>query len=276
MSLNVFHNTTVLVLSTLVVSLNVCFGSETYFNSGGEDDITPPQFNRPESLGEYDETATEIEKSAVQNDTFATQMPTTSIPAVGQTKTTEIEEDGFISVECHLRVNPTFRLVGGMFDTLTLPQSTMPFTEIELSYCTCFTPLDATQFHHNSEVVRIILSHSQFNLRHFEEKLGENCPKLTHIDLQGFVDVSVAEQPIITPERFAQIAHPDLLQRILCGNCNVLISNGDRPSESYSLEEMKERFLSSILQLRSLTKARETISTYQTLIDMIVLQAQEN
>jgi hypothetical protein len=41
----------------------------------------------------------------------------------------------------------------------------------------------------------------------------------------------------------------------------------------YQLDDMKERFLTSILHLRSLTKAKETVTTYQVLIDMITAGA---
>jgi hypothetical protein len=184
-------------------------------------------------------------------------------------KASDTEDEEFVSVAPQINIPPKVSISGGMFSAFALPQSTMPYTSITLAGCICFSSLDPNTFQLNSALTRIILTNSQLNLRQFEENLGENCPNLSHIDLQGFIDVSVEGQPIITPERFAQIAHPCLLQRVLSENCKLYISHPKRSNECYLLEEMKERFLSSVLQLRSLTKAKETISMYQSVIDML-------
>lgn len=286
MSINLlpFRISVYTLLTRFMLLLNICFASEANLDSAQHIPSSPStpaeshaRFHADESLVDgdepnNDETPTEISRQVFPNATFGARTSTyTSVEEL--LKDSEKEEDGFISVEKQAKIKPTLQIVGGMFDTITFPHSTMPFVEIELSNCTCFNPLDPSTFQNNSELSKIALTYSQLNLRYFEEKLGENCPTLLHIDLQGFVDVSVTEQPIITPERFAQIAHPDLLQRILRGVCKVFISRPDRPVECYTLEEMKEPFLSSILHLRSLTKAKETLSTYQRLIDMLTTGA---
>lgn len=217
-----------------------------------------------------DETPTEIGRQALPNSRFAARPAIfTSVEETSK----ESEEDGFISVEKQAKIKPTLKIVGAMFDTLTFPHSTMPYAEIELSHCTCFNPLDPSTVQNNPELLKITLRHSHLNLRNFVENFGENCPSLIHIDLQDSMDLSVTKQPIVAPERFAQIAHPDLLQRILRGACTLYISHPDRQTECYALEEMKEPFLSSILQMRSLSKSKETLSTYQRLIDMLTTGA---
>lgn len=209
---------------------------------------------------------TELGQDATPNAAFENN---TSITSSHKTILPTIEDDGFVSVEKHEKIVATFHINGGMFDTLVIPHSTMPYTEITLSNCTCFNPFCSSSFQNNSVLTRIVLNNSYLNLRNFEEKLGEGCGNLSHIDLQKFSDVSVDGQTIITPERFAQLAHPDVLQRILSGKCELYISNEEREGECYSLDEMKDRFLSSVLHLRSLTKAKETVSTYQAIIDTL-------
>lgn len=273
-----FRNSVYSLLTRFMLIPNICFASEADLDSAQHTPSSPltpleshARFHADPALVDApnnDETPTEIGRQALPNSTFAAR-PTTYTSIEESLKDSEKEDDGFISVEKQAKIKATIQIVGGMFDTLTLPHSTMPYTEIELSHCTCFNPLDQSTFQNNPELSSITLRNSHLNLRNFVENLGEKCTSLIHIDLQGFVDVSATEQPIITPERLAQIAHPDLLQRILRGVCTVFISHPDRQTECYTLEEMKEPFLSSILHLRSLTKAKETLSTYQRLIDML-------
>lgn len=278
------RNSIYTLLTSFILLSNFCFASEADLDSVQHTPRSPltPQESQARfqayagledgDESNNDETPTVIGRQVFPNTTFAAR-PATFRSVEEPSKESEKEEDGFISVEKQTKIKPTLKIVGGMFDTLTFPHSTMPYTEIVLSHCTCFNPLDPSTFQNNSELSKISLKNSQLNLRYFIENLGENCPSLTDIDLQGFVDLSATEQPIITPERFAQIVHPDLLQRILRGVCNVFISRPDRPVDCYTLEEMKEPFLSSILHLRSLAKAKETLSTYQRLIDMLTTGA---
>lgn len=237
---------------------NVCIASDIPLE--GEGGEAPPSQARfePDPLKDDEEASTEVAQTTLQNTPF--------------------DEKEFVSIEAQKKVPVTIHVNGGMFDQLAIPHSTMLYAEITLVNCSCFHPLDPSTFQNNSELTRVVFNGSNLNLRQFEEKFGEDCVNLTYIDLQRFVDVSVKEQPLMTPERFAQIAHPCLLQRILGGHCIVLISRPDIPEECYKeecykLEEMKEKFLSSVLQLRSLTKAKETLSIYQTLIDMISIGA---
>ena len=279
MLMNIFRSSVCVMLMSF---FHICTASESRLaeSQDSEGDSTPrPSQARfaveeevPDADESHDGTATEVAQSALQNTTFAAGIIATSpppTPAKPNEADKASKEEEFISVEPQALVPSTLHINGGMFDALVIPNSTMPYTTITLSNCTCFNPLDPTTFQNNPALTRIVFSNSQLNFRQFEEKFGEGCGNLTYIDLQNFSDVSVEGQSIMTPERFAQIAHPCLLQRVLSEKCVVLISYPDRPTEYYKLDEMKERFLSSILQLRSLTKAKETISVYQSLVEML-------
>ncbi len=275
------RNSVCTLLTSFILLSNFCFASEADLDSAQHTPISPStpveshaRFHFDAALVDgdepnNDETPTEIGRQALPNSTFAAR--TTIVDEAS--KKSEKEEDGFISVEKQAKIKPTLKIVGGMFDTITFPHSILPYTDIELSHCTCFNPLDPSAFKNNPVLSSIILRNSQLNLRYFIENLGENCPILIHIDLQGFVDLSATEQPIVTPERFAQIAHPDLLKRILSGVCTLYISHPDRQTEGYTLDEIKESFLFSIIQMRSLSKSKKTLSTYQRLIDMLTTGA---
>jgi hypothetical protein len=277
MLMNIFRSSVCVMLMSF---FHLCTASESHLaeSEHSEGGSTPSQsrarFAASSSDDEIDEshdgTATEVAQSALQNNTFASRIiPTSPPPSTLKAAAKDQNEEEFISVSPQVLVPPTIHINGGMFEDLIIPRSTMWYTKITVSNCTCFNPLDPTTFQNNPALTHISLSSSQLNLRQFEEKFGEGCGNLTCIDLQDFSDVSVTEQPLMTPERFAQIAHPCLLQRVLSENCVVLISHPERPVEPYKLDEMKERFLSSILQLRSLTKAKETISAYQSLIELL-------
>lgn len=272
-----------LILLTFALSFNALNASEQHFDDGESDagsDHAKSQarFEAPQNPRDDDaeDTPTEIGQGATPNATCAHKTGAeNSPPEALQTKPSPYKEvvpseaDGFISVEKQARIPATLQIKGGMFDTLSLPNSSMPYTEIMLLNCTCFGPLDPSQFQNNPELRILSLTGSQLNLRHFEEKLGEKCANLSQINLQGFTDVSAEGQTMITPERFAQLAHPDILQRILSGQCTLFISHPEGDNECYGIDEMKEKFLSSILQLRSLRKAEETVSTYQRIVEML-------
>lgn len=266
------------VCFVLISFFNICTASETLLDDTQPADGTPPatptesqarfaaaSHSDDEDDEPHDGTATETGQPRSANTTFAHKAGAENphLAAV------ELEEQEFITVPTHANVLSEISISGGMFDTLVIPNSTMPYTAITLSNCTCYNPLDPEIFQKNLVLVRIILNGSQLNFRDFEEKFGEGCSNLSHINLLNASDVSVDGYSIITPERFAELAHPDVLQRILCGRCEVFISHPTRERAPYTLEEMKEKFLSSILQLRSLAKAKETLSTYQTVIEML-------
>lgn len=231
---------------------------------------------------------------ALQNATFATRIGTAPSTAHTQAEKAppltaaaaqaqEEDTEEFVTVPVQAKISPEFSIVGGMYDALDIPNSTMPYTVLTLANCTCNNPLDPSTFQNNSALVHINLSGSQLNFRDFEEKFGAGCFSLNCIDLRNTVDSSVAGYPIITPERFAQLAHPDILQRILNGQCRLFISHPEREREGkeereekeelqrgcYTVSEMQPKILFSILQLRSLNKAKEPLSAYQSLINML-------
>lgn len=260
----------------LMSFFNVCTASETLlgdeadYSNRSSTNITPHEsharFAQPSDGDDDDEAA----ESTPQNATFATQvLPSAAATTGGADQAKEDDTEEYVNVPTQAKISPEFSIVGGMFDALVVPDSTMPYTVITLSGCICQALLAPSTFQNNSALVRINLSGSQLNFRDFEEKFGEGCLSLTHINLLGTIDGSVEGYPIITPERFAQLAHPDILQRILHGQCSLSISHPTREGGCYTVSEMKEKFLSSILQLRSLNKAKETLSTYQSLINML-------
>ncbi|QOL19619.1 hypothetical protein [Candidatus Bodocaedibacter vickermanii] len=275
MLMNIFR---ISVCVMLMSFFNVCTASETLLDEDQPAEGTPSgtpaesraMFAADTGDGDDDADAESNDgtvEPALQSATVAIQaMPSA---AGGAAAAVQPNEEEFVNVPEQAKILPEFSIVGGMYDALDIPNSTMPYTAITLANCTCNNPLDPSTFQNNSALVRINLSGSQLNFRYFEEKFGAGCLSLTHINLMGTIDGSVDGYPIITPERFAQLAHPDILQRILHGQCSLFISHPERVGGYYIVPEMQKKFLSSILQLRSLNKAKETLSTYQSLINML-------
>ncbi len=284
--MNIFRSSVCFVLMSF---FNICTASQTLLDDDQSSaDCTPaetPTESRARfashSDDEVDDTHDGTAESPPQNATFAaragTAPPSTAsthpeqtppaAAAAAQSNAEDIEE--YVNVPKQAKILPEFSIVGGMFDALVIPISTMPYTAITLSGCSCQALLDPSTFQNNLALVRINLNGSQLNFRDFEEKFGEGCLNLNCIDLMNTIDSSVVGYLIITPERFAQLAHPDILQRILHGHCSLSISHPAREGECYTVPEMQEKFLSSILQLRSLNKAKETLSAYGKLIEML-------
>jgi hypothetical protein len=162
---------------------------------------------------------------------------------------------------------PGFTINDGMFTTLIIPESITPYKMISLVRCVCFNSLDPSSFQNNLALTHIILTGSHLNFLGSEEKLGEGCPKLEHIDLRGTADLSIDKDTPITPERFAQLIHPDVLLRILSAQCNVSILNPEHEGTCYTVDEMKAKFLRSVVELRSAQKSQEGI--YQRIMAVL-------
>jgi hypothetical protein len=205
--------------------------------------------------------AATIADDAITNDTFAMSYPslTTSL------KPTQSEDEGmgFVTVT---NAKAEFMIKDTTFKTLIIPEPISPFKKIMIIQCTCYNSIDAASFQNNPELTHLILTGSYINWGGSEEKLGEGCP-LEYIDLKGTVDISIDKEAPITPERFAQLIHPDILLRILNAQCELFILNPTTVGMCYSVDEMREKFLRSLVERRSDLKSQEGI--YQTLIGLL-------
>lgn len=130
-----------------------------------------------------------------------------------------------------------------------------------------FYCIQPCKFSKQSRFTHLVLTDSHLNFSGSEEKIGEGCPNIVHIDLRGCSDLSVGNQAPITPERFAQLTHPDVLLRILSAQCQLLILNPERYEECYTVEEMKAKFLQSVVESRSVQKSQEGI--YQRIMAIL-------
>lgn len=174
------------------------------------------------------------------------------------------ETMGFVTVA---NTQPEFTISDATFRTLTIPQPISPFTHIVILGCTCFNPIDSASFQNNPVLTHLVLKNSHLNFAANEEKLGEGCSKLEHIDLRGTADRSIDKDNPITPERFAQLIHPDVLLRILNKKCTVLILNPAEEETCYTLDEMKPKFLQSVTELRSSQESQKSV--YQQIIAIL-------
>lgn len=225
----------------------------------------PPQYQPDTSADDAATVPADIDASP--NGTFAAPSPDSAAPH----KPAQLEEASLLAdVEEYVNVastQPGFNINDGMFAILMIPESTTPYKKISLVRCVCFNPLNPSSFQNNPELTHIILTDSHLNLLGSEEKLGEGCPKLEHIDLRNTVDLSIDKDTPITPGRFAQLAHPDLLLRILSAQCKVSILNPEHEGTCYTVDEMKAKFLRSVVELRSAQKSQEGI--YQRIMTVL-------
>lgn len=162
-----------LILFAFSLSFNILYASEQNLEDLDSDIesehlISQARFeyqHTPRENGDEAEAPpTGIGQDATPNATFASNANTTPPKAADIEK-----EEEFISVPKHTTMLAKFSIVGRMFDTLVIPLSTMPYTEITLSGCSCFNPLNPNDFQNNPSLTHIILNASQLNLRLFEE-----------------------------------------------------------------------------------------------------------
>lgn len=264
-----------LILITVSVYINPCLASRTDLADQGNDSDAESNHTTSTPIFGHETEApfTSVPKSSSQelsanadvprNDTFT--APSDSLAAPPQ-KPTQSDNDtmGFVTVAT---AKPAFKICDCMYKTLSIPEPTTPYTSIEIVRCMCFTAFNPASFQNNPDLTHLVLTDSHLNFSGSEEKIGEGCPNIVHIDLQGCSDLSVGNQAPITPERFAQLAHPDVLLRILSAQCQLLIKNPERSEECYTVEEMKAKFLQSVVEWRSVQKSQEGI--YQRIMAIL-------
>jgi hypothetical protein len=264
-----------LVLISISLLFNPCHASESIFGDpdGSDNESThtasaqasvarfvpdQPQYQPDTSADDATTIAGDLGsngESDVANGTFThTIAPEVTTPNKAL-PLTDVEE--YVNVT---NTQPEFAITDGMYRTLNIPESSTPYTKITLIRCVCFNSIDPASFQNNPELTHLIFTGSHLNFSGSEEKLGEECPNLVHIDLRGTADISIDKDTPITPERFAQLIHPDVLLRILSSQCNVSILNPKREGSCYTVDEMKAKFLQSVVELCSAQKSQEGIS----------------